>query len=414
MAFDNLKFAEDDARIIAEKLKALYEAVRQANGEPGYKLAAGDPERLVQLTEAAVLAQVNHDIDATGKGNLLYYAGEETIEHLGYLYGQRGTRLDASFARTTMRYTLSAERQVVTPIPKGYRITPDNKVFFATLNYVEVPAGQLTIEVEAESQTPGVAGNGFEPGEIKNMVDISPFVATAENITMSTGGAEQESIEAYRERLRMLPESFSVAGPDGAYEFWARSANAGIVDAKAWMPDLDLGAFAEFLEPWGITDVEGFYNELFNYFRTSGTGPGNVNIAVLMKDGELPSEEVRDQVFETLTAKRVRPLTDFVHIKEPEPVEYNIVARYWIRVKDATKAQSIIENVDVAVERFIAWQKNILGRAINPSYLHQMIMECGVKWVEVDEPLPTNLMPWQVGVLGGNPPQVTFEGLEEE
>jgi phage-related baseplate assembly protein len=212
----------------------------------------------------------------------------------------------------------------------------------------------------------------------------------------------------------MLPESFSVAGPDGAYEFWARTANPGITDAKVWMPDLDIGDFAAFLSPWGITDAQGFYTELFAYFRESGTGPGNVNVTVLMKDGELPSEEVKDQVLETLSDKRVRPLTDFVHVKNPEPVEYNIVGEYWIRTADAAKAQSIIDSVNLAVERFVSWQRNILGRDINPSFLHQLIMECGVKWVAINAPALTKLDPWQVGVLSGASIQMVCKGLEDE
>jgi phage-related baseplate assembly protein len=258
-----------------------------------------------------------------------------------------------------------------------------------------------------------MAGMGFEPGDINNMVDILPFVAAVENITPTSGGGDIEDIEAYRARLQMLPESFSVAGPDGAYEFWARTADSGIMDTKVWMPELDLDSFGAFLAPWGITQAEGFYKALFNYFRESGTGPGNVNIAVLMMDGEIPSQEVKNRVLETLSDKRIRPLTDFVHVKDPEHVEYNIAAKYWIRTEDATKAQSIIDSVDLTVERFIAWQKNIMGRDINPSFLHQLLMECGVKWVVIEEPSPTKLEPWQVGILSGSP-QVIFEGLEDE
>jgi len=411
MSFNDLQFSDTDSRKIEARLQRVYEEIRRANGNPGYRLAAGDPERLVQLTEAAALTQVATDIDKTGKGNLLFFANEETIEHIGYLYGERGKRLPASNALTTIRYTLSIARSVRTIIAKGYRTTPDNKIFFATKYAIEIPAGELYGDVEAECMTAGTAGMGFEPGDINNMVDVSPFVASAENITPTSGGADKEDIEAYRARLHLLPESFSVAGPDGAYEFWARTANPGISDTRVWMPDLDLASFGEFLTPWGITDPSNFYVALFNYFRESGTGPGNVNIAVLMQDGELPSEEVKDQVLETLSDKR--PLTDFVHVKDPEPITYNIHIRYWIRTGDTAKVQSIVDNVNSAVAEYISWQKNVLGRDINPSYLHQLVMECGVKWVVIEEPSPTKLEPWQVGVCD-LPAQIIYEGLEDE
>jgi phage-related baseplate assembly protein len=377
-------------------------------------MSEADPMRLVQLTEAAALAQVAADIDNTGKGNLLKFAGNDTIGEIGALYGKRGDRLPAAYARTILRYNLSTARSSVTLIPVGHKVTPDNKIYFRTLKILEIPAGKLSGDVEAECMAAGEIGNQFQIGDIKNMVDLVPFIASVENIAACTGGSDIEGLEEYRERIRMLPESFSTAGPDGAYEFWARTANPGITDAKVWMPDLDLEAFAVFLAPWGITDVEEFYTALGNYYRESGTGPGNVNIAVLMKDGELPSKEVKEQVFETLSDKRIRPLTDFVHVKDPEPIEYNINVRYGIYTRDATMAQSIIDSVDSAIQRFIAWQKNILGRDINPSYLHQLIMECGVKRAVIEEPATIKLEPWQVGILSETPVQVTFEGLEDE
>jgi phage-related baseplate assembly protein len=412
MPFNDLQFSETDARKIQERLQRVYEEIRRAAGEPGYRLAPADPERLVQLTEAAVLTQIATDIDKTGKGNLLYFAGEDTIEHIGLLYGDRGKRLPASHALTTIRYTLSTPRAVRTPIPQGYRTTPDNKVFFATKNAIEIAAGELYGDVEAECTIAGMAGMGFEPGDINNMVDVLPFVAMAENITPASGGADVEDIEAYRARLQLLPESFSVAGPDGAYVFWARTANPGIVDAKVWMPELDLQSFAEFLESWGITDAAGFYNALGDYYRETGTGPGNVDITVLMQEGELPSEEVLNQVKETLSEKTRRPLTDYVHVVAPKTKEFDVAVRYWIETERATEATSIIDAVEKAVDRYIAWQKSHLGLDILPDMLHKYIMDCGVKRIEITKPTFHILDLNEVAQFNGNK-TVTYEGFED-
>ena len=412
MAFGDLQFAEDDARVLADKLRELYEAIRRANGESGFRLSLAAPERLVQLTEAAVLAQVNHDIDRTGKGNLLFFAGSDTIEYLGDLYGDRGKRLQASYAMTTMRYTLSIVRASATPIPKGSRATADNQLFFATTKPAEIPPGQLYVDIEAQCNVAGTAGMGFEAGAINNMVDIIPFVASAENITPTSGGMDIEDIESYRARLRTVPESFSVAGPDGAYEFWARTANPGIVDARAWMPALDLVQFAAFLAPWGITDAAGFYRALGDYYRESGTGPGNVDVTVLMQDGELPSGEVLSQVEEILSNRTRRPLTDYVHVVQPEAVGFNVALRYWIETERATEAVSIIDSVNSAVERYIAWQKSRLGLDIIPDRLHKLIMDCGVKRVEITEPAFAVLKPHEVAQFSGIK-TITYEGLED-
>jgi phage-related baseplate assembly protein len=412
MRFEDLKFAEDDARVLADKLKDIYEAIRRTHGEPGYRQSLADPERILLLTEATILAQVNQNIDYAGKENLLFFAGEETIEQIGYLYGDRGKRLPASSALTTIRYSLSTPRTVLTIIPKGSRTTPDNKVFFATKNAIEIPAGELHGDAEAECTIAGMLGMGFEPGDINNMVDVLPFVATAENITPTSGGADIEDIEVYRARLQLLPESFSVAGPDGAYEFWARTANPGIADAKVWMPELDIESFAEFLEPWGITDAAGFYNALGDYYRESGTGPGNVNVTVLMKDGELPSEEILNQVKETLNEKTRRPLTDYVHVAEPQVQEFGVSVRYWIETERATKAASIIEAVEKAVDQYITWQKSRLGLDILPDILHKYIMDCGVKRLEITEPIFQILGANEVAQFSGSK-TVTYEGFED-
>ena len=50
------------------------------------------------------------------------------------------------------------------------------------------------------------------------------------NTTVSAGGVEIEGDEAYRERVLLAPESFSVAGPVGAYQYWARQASPAVVD----------------------------------------------------------------------------------------------------------------------------------------------------------------------------------------
>jgi phage-related baseplate assembly protein len=178
------------------------------------------------------------------------------------------------------------------------------------------------------------------------------------------------------------------------------------------MPELDLQSFAEFLEPWGITDAAGFYNALGDYYRESGTGPGNVNVTVLMQDGGLPSEEVLNQVKETLSGKTRRPLTDYVHVIEPHTKRFDVSVRYWIETERATEATSIIDAVDKAVDRYIAWQKSRLGLDILPDILHKFIMDCGVKRLEIMEPEFQILEPNEVAQFSGNK-TVTYEGFED-
>jgi len=316
---------------------------------------------------------------------------------------------------------MALPRTVVTTIPQGYRITPDNKLFFATISVLEIPAGEMYADVEAECLTPGFAGMGFEIGEIRNMVDLAPFVASAVNITPTSGGADLEGLEAYRARLRMVPESFSVAGPDGAYEFWARTASPGIIDVKAWMPPVDLAAFAgylqDFLASFGVQAAvteshaaiwRGILNDLY---RDSGTGPGNVNLAVLMQGGELPSQEIRDKVYAICNDRSIRPLTDFLHVIEPGAISYEIDLKYWIDRDDATYLLSIQMAVQTAVQGYIDWQCSALGIDINPDELQKRVKLVGVKRMVLPSPAFTVLHKWQIAVNTGV--NVSYEGLED-
>jgi len=109
-------------------------------------------------------------------------------------------------------------------------------LFFATVDDVEIPAGELSIQAHAICNQVGEIGNGWLPGQINRMVNSFPFSYSVQNVTISQGGANKEDLEPFRERIRMAPESYSTAGPYGAYEYWARTANQLIVDVKVNSP----------------------------------------------------------------------------------------------------------------------------------------------------------------------------------
>ena len=177
----------------------------------------------------------------------------------------------------------------MTTIAAGTRLAAGNLIF-ATIEDLNIPIGSRTGEITARCGTTGPDGNGFLPGQINALVDRNPFVQTAVNITESAGGADVEALEAYRLRIRNAPESFSVAGPDGAYAFWAKTASSAISDVAVWSPE-----------------------------------PGHVNVVPLLEGGVLPSQEIVDAVTDILSQRTKRPLTDFVHVLEPDIVPYEVV-----------------------------------------------------------------------------------------
>ena len=319
---DDITFAESDPVKIERNIITLYETMT------GRTLAKGDPVRLFLDTIAAVFVQLYARLDTSAKRNLLAYADGAFLDHLGALLDV--TRLDAAMATTTLRFMLSEAQPAAVIIPAGTRVSPGGgALLFATAEAAEIPAGETGVDVAAQCSEAGEVGNGFIAGQLKKLVDPFPYEMSVTNITTSSGGADIESDENLRERIQIAPESFSVAGPDGAYEYYARSAHQSIIDVAVLGPHSSTAAHI-------IT-------------------PGNVEIYPLMSGGELPRQEILDVVGEALSARDKRPLTDYVHVLTPEAVNYDLFVTYWIDRDSAVRGASIQAAVTAAVDGWVLW-----------------------------------------------------------
>lgn len=375
---DDISFADTDPVKIERDIITLYETMT------GRSLAKGDPVRLFLDTIAAVFVQLYSTLDTSAKLNLLAYSEGAFLDHLGALLDV--TRLEAARAETTLRFSLSEGQPAAVIIPAGTRVSPGGgTLLFATEEAVEIPAGETEIDVVAQCSEAGEVGNGFVPGQLKKLVDPFPYEMSVSNVTTSGGGADTEGDENLRERIQIAPESFSVAGPDGAYEYYARSAHQGIINVAVLGPEDSTAAHV-------IT-------------------PGNVEVYPLMVGGELPSREILDAVSAALNAKDKRPLTDYVHVLTPEAVNYNISVSYWIERSNAARGASIQAAVTAAVQEWVTWQRSRLGRDINPSELTRRMVAAGAKRVEIASPSFTVLTATQVAIPGGV--SVLYGGLED-
>lgn len=345
--YPNISFVDTDTETVKNALIQGFERI------VGRTLYPADPVRKFIEWVADIIIQERVNIDFSAKQNLPRYAEGEYLDSLAEIF-KDVYRLEPAAARTTIRFTLSIKLQSASLVPAGTRVTnTDGEVVFATLNPLFIPAGELSAETEAECLSVGTAGNGFLPGQLDQPVDIFPYLQAVENVTESAGGADWESDAAFYERMRESMETFSTAGPVGSYEYYAKTASAAIADAKAFGPEDE---------------------------------PGVVDVRILMQGGELPKEEDLKAVLQTLTAERVRPLTDLVRVAAPEIVPFNIDLTYYIPAPNASGAATIARNVEQAVENFKRWQIERMGRDINPSYLTALIVEAGAKRVEVREP----------------------------
>ncbi len=153
---------------------------------------------------------------------------------------------------------------------------------------------------------------------------------------------EGEEDEDYRARLQLSPEGLSVAGPDGAYVFNAKSAHAAVKDV-----DVDSPA------------------------------PVDVLLTVLGHDGDgVLAAEVLADVEEYLWARR--PFTDRVTVQPAEIVRYSVTATLTMkRGPDPEVAREAAEKSALLYVR----QRHVLGAWVTRSGLDAALTVEGVEKV---------------------------------
>ena len=361
---------------VRQEMVADYESfISEATGQT-VNLERSSVHRMELYAAAAQIYQAMQYIDRQGKQNILKYSYSDFLDNLASFKGV--TRNPAAAATTTLRFTLSAERDTATGIPQGTRVSTAGSIYFATDVYAEIPAGSTTVDVPATCTVAGTDGNGLAIGELTTIVDPIPYVASVSNTTATEGGAEIESDADLAERVFLAPGAYSTAGPEDGY----------IYHAKAYSP--------------AVGDVEA----------TSDQEAGTVDIVFIMADGSTPGEEMIEGMEGYLQGKTIRPMTDLVRVAAPEEVQYTINLTYYINRSDSAKAVTIQAAVAQAVEDYKTWQRAI-GRDVNPSQLTHMVMEAGAKRVTVTAPAYTAVGKTEVSALQGAA-VVTYGGLEDD
>lgn len=160
--------------------------------------------------------------------NLIQESEGIFLDAIGKTFGTE--RLPAEKATTELKFTLSAEQPNDTIILSGTRVTPGEDIYFITTQDLRIAAGETEGRTIATAAEAAEKYNGFLPGTINKMMDQIPFCNTVENTTTSEGGKDIEDDESYRERIKITPESYSVAGPTGAYEYYTKSVSQTIID----------------------------------------------------------------------------------------------------------------------------------------------------------------------------------------
>ncbi len=166
----------------------------------------------------------------------------------------------------------------------------------------------------------------------------------------STARQEGETDDRFRRRIQLAPEAFSVAGPQGAYQYHALT-----------------------VAPWA-RDVTAIM-----------TSPGTIRVTMLKQGANpVPTPEELQAVLIALRDNDVRPLTDVVHVLAPQVVPVTIDARLTLYPgPDGTLVQTR------ALAAITGWvEKNrMLGMNLRRSAIFARLHQEGVHSVELLSPV---------------------------
>lgn len=162
--------------------------------------------------------------------------------------------------------------------------------------------------------------------------------------------AEMESDSDLRQRIPAAFEGMSVAGPTGAYEFHAMSADGRVADSSAISP-----------------------------------APAEVIVAVLARQGDgTASEDLLQAVSLALNDEAVRPVGDRLTVVSADIVYYSVDAVLFVYPGPAT--EPILAAAKAQLATYINAQRR-LGRDIRRSAIYAALHVQGVQRVELSQPL---------------------------
>ncbi|KAA8725496.1 baseplate assembly protein [Ewingella americana] len=172
----------------------------------------------------------------------------------------------------------------------------------------------------------------------------------ADSTTIPPTDAVMESDSDLRMRIPQAFEGLSVAGPSGAYEYHARSADGRVADASAISP-----------------------------------APAEVTITILSRDNDgKATPDLLAAVDKALNDEDVRPVADRVTVQAAEIVPYQIDAVLY--VLPAPEIEPVRAASEAQLKKYINTQGR-LGRDIRLSAIYAALHVEGVQRVELQSPL---------------------------
>lgn len=316
----------DPDAILADMMVSYIEA-------GGDILNPGDEKEILLQAVLQIMMQAFAGMDNALRMDTLRYAVREYLD----IYGEKRNcyRIPAQAATATVKITLAATGNETT-LAAGTALTADGENIYLTDDDLELGGYAQELTVGVTCSLAGSAGNSLVAGmEMQSLVPIDG--ATMIECTESaTGGQDEETDDAYRERIRTYGLASVSTGPQQQYESAAKEVSSEIIDARA----LNLGA--------GRVGV---------YLITSS----ETGLAALIAAVEA-----------ALSDTSVRPLTDQVTVAAATAVPYTLNVRY--SYDGSSGVQTLIGE---AITEYQEWQEHTIGRAFNPDKLAAMLYQAG-------------------------------------
>ena len=373
MRLNDVNFTDTDAKKIEQQIIDDYQRIAKT------VLYPGDPVRLFLTTLAYRIAHERNIYNIAAQQTLLRYATGDNLDHIGAMLATY--RRNESFAGCVVEFSINQPLEFDVVVPGGTRVTSDGTAIFETLAEIKILAGELSASVNVQCLLAGKLFNNIEIGQIDKFIDPVAYITSIKNITKTEGGADVEHDDAYRERIALAPENFSVAGPKLAYRYHALSAHQNIIDVS----------------------VE----------RTS---PGIVRVSVLLTDGTIPAVDSTEiaSVKKILNDDEIRPLTDTVDVEPAVAVNQNYSITWYLSDTNLSQQSIVAKNIERAVAEYEFWQSTKLGRDINPDELIHKCKSAGAKRIEISGIQYLVLKNNEVCVFEKNPHRINFGGTESE
>lgn len=175
------------------------------------------------------------------------------------------------------------------------------------------------------------------------------MLTPADDSAIPPVAAVMESDDDFRLRVASAFEGLSVAGPTGAYEFHAKSADGRVSDATAISPS-----------------------------------PACVTVTVLSREGDgVAAAELLAVVDAALNDENVRPVADRLTVQSAAIVNYSVDAVLYIY--PGPEAEPVRAAAEAKLQAFVSAQRR-LGRDIRQSALYAALHVEGVQRVQLNAP----------------------------